>query len=84
MDREEEEGFVIRDKRGQSREESPSSQPLADTASTSEGVSASVSGAGTQQKSRWISRTSAPAFIFLVSFFSWDLCLNAHGGTIKS
>ena len=49
MDREEEEGFVIRDKRGQSREESPSSQPLADTASTSEGVSASVSGAGTQQ-----------------------------------
>ena len=49
MDREEEEGFVIRDKRGQSREESPSSQPLADTASPSEGVSASVSGAGTQQ-----------------------------------
>ena len=46
---EEEESFVIRDKRGQSREELPSSQPSAKTVSASEGVSAAVPGADPQQ-----------------------------------
>ena len=46
---EEEQGFVIRDKRGQSREESTPSQPSARMDLTSEGVSASVSGGDTQQ-----------------------------------
>ena len=49
MAEEEEQGFVIRDKRGQSREESPSSQPSLETGSTADSVSSSVSGDGTQQ-----------------------------------
>ena len=46
---EEEQGFVIRDKRGQSREESPSSKPTVEKASRSEGVSAQVSGGDAYQ-----------------------------------
>ena len=46
---EEEESFVIRDKRGQSREESPSSQPAAEMASTSEGVSPPLLDGDSQQ-----------------------------------
>ena len=49
MAEEEEQGFVIRDKRGQSREEPLSSQPTVEKASISEGVSATVSEGDTYQ-----------------------------------
>ena len=49
MAEEEEQGFVVRDKRGQSRDESLSSQPSAISNPASDGVSISDSDVGTQQ-----------------------------------
>ena len=69
MAEEEEQGFVIRDKRGQSREEPPSSQPTVEKASTSEGVSATVSEGDTYQD-LGVSPGQAPPLSFSSFIFS--------------
>ena len=69
MAEEEEQSFVVRDKRGQSRDESLSSQPLASSNLVSDGVSISDSDVGTQQ-GPGISSEQAPPLSFSTFIFS--------------
>ena len=69
MAEEEEQGFVVRDKRGQSRDESLSSQPSSSANPVSDGVSISDSDVGTQQ-GPGISSEQAPPLSFSTFIFS--------------
>ena len=69
MAEEEEQSFVVRDKRGQSRDESLSSQPSSSTNPGSDGVSISDSDVGTQQGPD-ISSEQTPPLSFSTFIFS--------------